>query len=168
MRMRPALLVIDLQNEFFEEGSPALASLTSAVEYTNAVIQLFRDRAAPIFVVRDIEKPHRVPGTEKFNTHASVQVTPADTHVDKEHGNAFWKTPLEELLRAQGITMVVLTGFCAEFCVLNTFRGARERGFDAALVRGSLASPRQDHIEFVERICDVVSYNALEGFLRKG
>jgi nicotinamidase-related amidase len=166
-RMKPALLVIDLQNEFFAEGSPARSSLIDAVEYVNAVIALFRKIGAQIVVVRDMEEPGRMPGSAAFEVHKSVQVRPEDMHVDKRFGNAFWLTELEEDLRDRDINFLVITGFCAEFCVLDTFRGARERGFGAAILRGSIASARRDHVDFVERICDVVSYNALEAILAR-
>lgn len=165
--MKPALIVVDLQNEFFEEGSPARPSLLSAVEYVNAAIALFRKIGAQIVVVRDIEEPGREAGQSAFEVHASVKVRPEDMHVDKRFGNAFWLTELEEDLRARNIDFLVIVGFCAENCVLDTFRGARERGFGAALLRGSLASPRQDHIDFVERICDVISYSALAAMLER-
>jgi nicotinamidase-related amidase len=163
--VKPALLVIDLQNEFFEEGSPALPSLRSAVEYVNAAITLFRKIGGTIVVVRDIEEPGREFGKAAFEVHPSVKVRPEDLHVDKRFGNAFWLTELEEDLRARSTDLVVITGFCAEFCVLDTFRGARERGFGAAVLQGALASPRQDHIDFVTRICDVISYGALSAVL---
>lgn len=162
--MKPALLVIDLQNEFFEEGSPALASLRSAVEYVNAAIALFRKLGAPIAVVRDIGEPERVPGSTLFEVHASVALGEdpgGDIYINKRFGNAFWKTDLEVELRTRGVDFVVLVGYCAEECVLDTFRGAVERGFGAALLRSGTASPRQDHIDMVERICDVISYGAL-------
>ncbi|MEZ4312862.1 MAG: isochorismatase family protein [Polyangiaceae bacterium] len=166
--MKPALLVIDLQNEFFDEGSPALSTLTPAVEYVNAAIALFRKLGHPIVVIRDIEEPTRVPGAPSFEVHSSVQVHTEDLHIDKRHGNAFWQTDLEEQLRSRNIDFLVLTGFAAEYCVLNTYRGATERGFSAALLRGSIAGPREDHIPFVERICDVISYGPLEHVLTQG
>ena len=165
--MKPALLVVDLQNEFFEEGSPSLQSLRSAVEYVNAAIALFRKIGAPIVVVRDIAEPNREAGMKSFEVHPSVKVRPEDLHVDKRFGNTFWLTDIEEDLRARFIDFVVITGFRADQCVLDTFRGARERGFGAAVLQGGIAGPRQDHIDFVERICDVISYGALAGVLER-
>jgi len=166
--VKPALLVVDLQNEFFADDSPALPSLRAAVEYVNAAIGLFRKLGAPVVVVRDLEEPARVPGAASFEVHPSVEVEPGDAHVDKRFCNAFWKTDLEERLRAQGVDFVVVTGFCAEYCVFGTFRGAQERGFGAAVLRNAIASPRREHIEFVERICDVISYGALAAVLGQG
>jgi nicotinamidase-related amidase len=157
-----ALLVIDLQNEFFEPGSPALPSLQRAAEYVNETIAVFRRHNLPIVVVRDVESPERVPGKPRFEVHPSIAVKPSDIHIDKHYGNAFWKTDLETRLRDLGVNSVILTGYCAEYCVLATQRGAKERGFTAAVMRGSLASGVEEHITFVERICDVVSYGLLE------
>jgi nicotinamidase-related amidase len=163
--MKPALLVIDMQNEFFADGSPALESLRSAAGYINAAIALFRRVDAPVVVVSDIEEPDRVPGSVPFAVHLSVRVKTEDLHIDKRFGNAFWKTDLDEQLRARGVDMLVLSGFCAEYCVLDTYRGARERGWPAALLRSGIASPRADHVRMVESICDVVSYGALAGLM---
>src|SRR6185437_2404065 len=127
--MTPALLVVDMQNEFFAPGSPAAGSLAVAAEYINAAIGLFRRAKAPVVVVSDIEEPLRVPGSELFGLHPSVAAEPSDLRIDKRFGNAFWKTDLDELLRARSIDMVIVSGFCAEFCVLATYRGAVERGY---------------------------------------
>lgn len=164
--MKPALLVVDLQAEFFEEGSPALPSLRSAVEYVNAAIALFRKAGAAVVVVRDVEG-ERAPGNPAFEVHPSVKVHPEDLHVDKRAGNAFWQTDLERELRSRGVDFVVITGFAAEQCVLDTCRGARERGFGAALLRGSIAGPHEKNIGFVERICDVISYGTLEHLMAR-
>jgi nicotinamidase-related amidase len=163
--MIPALLVVDLQNEFFAHGSPAAASLASAVEEVNAAIGIFRRFGAPVVVVSDIEEPHRVPGSEPFGLHASIAAEASDLRIDKRFGNAFWKTDLDEQLRARSVDMVIVSGFCAEFCVLSTYRGACERGYPAALLRGGIASPNADHLRMVEAICEVVSAGALDGLM---
>jgi nicotinamidase-related amidase len=163
--VKPVLLVVDLQNEFFEQDTASLPSLRNAVEYANAAIALFRRASAPIVVVRDIEEPNREAGKPAFQVHPSVKVLATDLHVDKRFGNAFWLTDIEEDLRNRAVDFVVITGYRAEFCILDTFRGARERGFGAALLQGSIAGPRQDHIDFVERICDVISFGALASIL---
>ena len=159
--MTPALLVVDMQNEFFADGSPAAGSLASAAEHINAAIQLFRRAGAPVIVVSDIEEPHRVPGSEPFGLHPSIGAEAGDLRIDKRFGNAFWKTDLDEQLRLRSVDMLVVSGFCAEYCVLSTYRGAGERGYAAALLRSGIASPHGDHVRMVEAICEVVSVGAL-------
>jgi nicotinamidase-related amidase len=163
--MKPALLVVDMQNEFFADGSPALTSLQSAAEHVNAAIATFRRAGAPVVVVSDVEAPDRVPGREPFALHPSIAALPGDLRIDKHFGNAFWKTDLDEQLRARGVDVVVVSGFCAEYCVIDTYRGARERGYAAALLRGGIASPRAEHVRFVEAVCEVVSQGALAGLM---
>jgi nicotinamidase-related amidase len=154
-----------MQNEFFAPGSPAAGSLAVAAEHINSAIQVFRRARAPVVVVSDIEEPQRVPGSGPFELHRSVAAEPCDLRVDKRFGNAFWKTDLDEQLRARSVDMVVVSGFCAEFCVLETYRGARERGYPVTLLRGGIASPNADHRRMVEAICEVVSPGALAGLM---
>jgi nicotinamidase-related amidase len=80
-------------------------------------------------------------------------------------GNAFWKTDLDAELRMRGVDMVIVSGFCAEYCVLDTYRGARERGYPVAVLRGGIASRRAEHVRLVEAICEIVSHGALAGLM---
>jgi nicotinamidase-related amidase len=90
--MKPALLVIDMQNELSAEDSPARSSLRAAAEYINATIRLFRRAAAPVFIISDIEEPDRVPGRDPFGLHPSTEAHPDDPRIDKRSNNAFWQT----------------------------------------------------------------------------
>jgi len=88
--MKPALLVIDMQEVFFTENPETSQSLTSAVEYINAAIELFRSKDLPIFVIEDVEKEDgRVPGSPGFETTTKIDLLPADSRVHKTYGNAF-------------------------------------------------------------------------------
>jgi nicotinamidase-related amidase len=165
--MKPALLVVDLQNEFFADGSPALASLRDATEYVNAAIAAFRGANLPVVVVEDVEEPGRVPGSDAFATHASVAVSASDHHVAKRFGNAFWQTELEAHLRAADVDTVIVSGFCAEYCVLDTYRGARERGFRAAILQHGLASPSPENARAVASFCEVISIGMVEALVTR-
>ncbi|MCD4672470.1 MAG: cysteine hydrolase [Anaerolineaceae bacterium] len=160
--MKPALLVIDVQKAFFEFDTATTQSLNDAIEYINAAIDLFREKKLPVISVQHInEKDNLVPGEEGFDLPDSLQILPEDVHIHKTYGNAFNKTPLAEELLRRGIDTVILTGFCAENCVLSTCRGAEDVDLTPILLRGSLASGNLEHIKFVENINDVISYGAL-------
>ena len=60
---------------------------------------------------------------------------------------------------------VIVTGFCAEYCVLSTYRGAQDLDLTPIILRGSLASGTPENVKFVESISDVVSYGALKKIL---
>ncbi|WXG44062.1 MAG: isochorismatase family protein [Promethearchaeati archaeon SRVP18_Atabeyarchaeia-1] len=163
--MKPALLVIDIQNEFFKSRASS-DSLNSAIEYINAAIDLFRKKNLPIFVIQHkSEEEGLVPGKPGFDVPDSVKLDPQDTRIAKTYGNAFTKTGLAEKLRKLGVDTLILTGYCAEYCVLSTYRGAEDLDFKPIILKGSLASGDAERIRFVEEINETMSYGALKSFL---
>jgi nicotinamidase-related amidase len=106
-----------------------------------------------------------VPGEDGFELPEELDVLPSDLHIHKTYGNSFNKTPLADELRALGVDTVIITGFCAEYCVLSTVRGAQDLDLTPIVLRGSLASGTLENIKFVESVSDVISYGALKKVL---
>jgi len=106
-----------------------------------------------------------VPGAEGFELPDDLDILPSDLHIHKVYGNSFNKTPLEDELRKLGVDTVIITGFCAEYCVLSTCRGAEDLDLTPIIVRGSLASVIPENIRFVESINNIISYGALKKVL---
>ena len=94
-----------------------------------------------------------------------LAILPSDLHIHKTYGNSFNKTSLEGELRDLGINTVIITGFCAEHCVLSTYRGAQDLDLTPIILRGSLASDNLENIKFVESISDIMSYGVLKKVL---
>jgi nicotinamidase-related amidase len=161
--MKPALLVIDVQNEFYEGNRD---SMKSAIEYINEAIGLFRKKNFPVVVVQHkSEELGLVPGYSGFDVPESVKLEPQDMRVVKTYSNSFTKTGLAEKLRDLGVDTVVVTGYKAEYCVLSTYKGALDVDFKPMILRGSIASDNAEHIRFVEEISETVSLGALETLL---
>jgi nicotinamidase-related amidase len=164
--VKPALLVIDVQKAFFKMGPATAQSLHDGIEYINAATKLFRASQLPIICIQHMEESEKlVPGEEGFDLPDELDILPSDLHLVKTYGNAFNKTNLETELRKRGIDTVIITGFCAEYCVLSTYRGAQDCDLKPILLRGSLASGSAENIRFVESISDIISYGALEKML---
>ena len=159
--MKPALLVIDVQKEFFK-APVTVQSLNDAIEYINTAIGLFRSKSLPIVCIQheDVES-NLVPGTEGFGLPDNLDILSSDAHIVKTYGNGFNKTPLAGILREWGVDTVIITGYCAEYCVLSTCRGAMDLDFTPILLRDALASGKPENIKFVEDVNDVISYKAL-------
>jgi nicotinamidase-related amidase len=163
--MKPALLVIDVQKEFFKNPRTA-QSLNDAIEYINAAIDLFREKHLPIVCIQDIdEESGRVPGRDGFQLPQNLNILSSDLHVHKSYKNSFNKTPLAEKLRELGVDTVIITGYAAENCVLSTCRGAEDLDLTPIILRGSLASDNPENIGFVERINNILSYGSLKKVL---
>ncbi len=164
--MKPALLVIDVQKAFFRISPTTAQSLDEAIEYINAAIALFREKSLPVICIQHVdEKDKLVPGQERFELPDKLNILSSDLHIHKTYGNSFNKTPLESKLRELGVDTVIITGFCAEYCVLSAARGAEDRDLTPIILRGSLASAVPENIKFVENISDVISYGALKKLL---
>jgi nicotinamidase-related amidase len=161
--VKPALLVIDVQKQFFGSSPATAQSLHDAIEYINAAIALFRGKDLPVVCIQQLEEEEKlVPGQEGFDLPDELDILASDLHIHKTYGNAFNKTPLEAKLRKLGVDTVIITGFCAEYCVLSTYRGAQDLDLKPIILRGSLASGIRENIRFVESISDIMSYGALE------
>jgi nicotinamidase-related amidase len=164
--MKPALLIIDVQNEFFNNSQGCSDSLKSAIEYINAAIDLFRKKNLPIAVIQHKnEEQGLVQGNAGFDVPKNVKLKPQDIRIIKTYSNSFTKTRLAEKLKELGVDTIIVTGFCAEFCVLSTYRGAEDFDFKPIILKGSLASDNAEHIRFVEEISETISFGALKTLL---
>ncbi len=164
--MKPALLIIDIQNEFFNLNQACSDSLKSAIEYINAAIDLFRKRNLPIVVIQHkSEEDNLIPGKPGFDVPERVKLEPQDIRITKTYSNSFTKTGLAEKLREIGVDTVIVTGFSAEFCVLSTYKGAQDFDFTPIILKSSIASDNAEHIRFVEEITETISYGALKTML---
>ena len=161
--MKPALLVIDIQNEFFNINQVCSDSLKFAIQYVNAAIKLFRKKNLPIVIVQHkSEEDDLIPGKPSFDVPDTVKTEPNDIRIVKTYGNSFNKTGLTEKLRELGVDTVIITGFCAEECVLSTYKGAEDLDFNPIILKGSIASYNLEHIKFVEEITDTLTFGALK------
>lgn len=160
--MKPALLVIDMQETFFEEGPAVAQSLSQAVLYINAAIAIFRDKDLPIIIIEDVSvEEGRLPGSAGFETTSQINHTPEDLRIHKTYGNAFNQTDLHQHLQGLGVDTLIMTGFAASQCVTSTYRGALDLDYDPFIFRGALADSSAEWVRFVEEIHDILSYQVL-------
>jgi nicotinamidase-related amidase len=161
--MKPALLIIDVQKKFLGLDPTMTQSINDAIQFINAAIELFREKDLPVISVQHVdEKSGLAPGEAGFDLPESLDVLPSDLHIHKRYGNSFTKTKLADELRQQGVDTVIVTGFCAEYCVLSTYRGAQDQDLTPILLRGAMASDNLENIRFVERIGEIISLGALK------
>lgn len=162
--MKPALLVVDMQKALYDQPS-IKASMDRAAEHINAVLARFREKAIPIFWIYHTNAEEGLcQGQEGFEFIDKLDRKEDEAKIIKKYGNAFNKTSLYAELKHQAVDTVFVTGFCAEYCVLATYRGARDLDLTAAVIRGCLASGSAEHIRFVEEISEIISIDLLKKF----
>lgn len=162
--VRPALLVIDIQNAFLKWVPEQ--DRTVAFMYIDACIAKFREHKLPVILVYHTD-PERgpKPGTEAFEFPATVRVDSSDPKVVKNFPSGFRKTDLEKILREKGVNTLFLCGLSATGCVLATYHGGKDLDFRTFMVQNAIMSHDTELTKAVERICDSISYEAMEVLL---
>ena len=164
--MKPALLVIDVQNAFFDISPTTAQSLNDAIETINIAIKLFHKKSLPIICIQHIDEDDKLfPGQAEFDLPDTLDIESTDTIIHKSYSNGFKKTNLEKNLKEMEIDTIIISGFCAEYCILSTYRGAQDKDLTPVILRNSLASTTPKNIKFVENISDIISFRALEKVL---
>jgi nicotinamidase-related amidase len=139
-----ALIVVDVQNDYFPGGKWTLSGMNAAAD--NAARVLAAARAAGDLVVHvrheslEANAPFFVPGTPGAQIHASVQPRDGETMVLKHQINSFRDTKLKEILDGKGITSVVVCGAMSHFCIDAAVRAADDFGYAVTLIHDACAT----------------------------
>lgn len=158
--MKPALLIIDMQKEFYQ--GETLSQMDAAAEHINWVLPRFEEKGLPVIYVQDVDEDGGVvPGTEGFEFIDSLTPTDGAIRIHKRYGNSFNKTQVDAILKEHGVDTPVITGFCAEYCVLSTYRGAKDLDYFPVLLKNGIASVKEANKEFVENISETITAGML-------
>lgn len=160
--MNIALMIIDMQKGFYRDN--AALSMDRASEYINAAVDVFNTYGLPVIWVKD-QDDYR-PGEAEFELIDSLSPGPNDHVIHKAYSNAFNKTNCHEILSKEKVDTVLIAGYCAEYCVLSSYRGALDLDLTPILLKGALASGKDENIRFVEDISDIMTYGAMKKMLK--
>ena len=141
---RTALVVIDVQNDYFPGGRFVLFRAKAALRQILTLRDWARRRGIPIFWVRHISRRpgsfFLLPGTKGAELHPALGPLASESVVEKEDPNSFVETDLEAQLRGRDIDTVVWAGMIGWMCVDTTVRSAKDRGFRNVLAHDAVAS----------------------------
>lgn len=136
--MSRALLVIDVQREYFEGAFP----VRHPVGHLDSILEMM-DRASeakiPTVVIRhhqpDPESPVFRIGSEMWQLHDEVESRPRDALIDKQLPGSFTGTPLDEFLKEKNIDTVCIAGYMTQVCCDTTARQAFHSGYQVEFLR---------------------------------
>jgi nicotinamidase-related amidase len=146
--MSRALVIVDIQRDYFPGGKMPLHEPEAAAERAGQVLQAFRAAGRPVFHVQHLTPaggPFLVEGTDGAEIMAPVQPADGEPIVQKRAPNAFLGTDLEQRLRAQDVSEVVVAGMMTSMCVDATTRAGADLGFTMTLVPDACAAPALTH-----------------------
>ena len=133
-----ALVVIDIQQFYFEGGLVPLTGSVEAANQARRVLDAFRARKLPIFHVRHVPKSVALvngePADAQYRIRPEVLPAAGEQIVTKRYANSFRETDLLDSLRQKGIKTLVIVGMQTHMCVEAASRAAADLGFDVVVV----------------------------------
>jgi len=138
------LLVIDIQNFYFPEGSLPLVEPLEASLQARRLIERFRAKGWPIVHIQHLPKGQTTPSPEtgdvQYRIHPNVLPAPGEIVIGKHHANAFRDTDLLAALRGLGAARIVVAGMQTHMCVEAATRAAADLGFQVVVAHDACAT----------------------------
>jgi len=142
--MSTALLIIDMQNDYFPGGAMALDDIEKAAANTQTLLHTFRYRQAPVIHVQHCSlRPGAtffLPDTSGMKIHQSVAPAPGEPVVQKNFPSSFQQTSLAEILRDLSVHRLIICGAMTHMCIDSTVRAAFELGFACTVATDGCAT----------------------------
>ena len=142
--MKTALLLIDLQNDYFEGGTMTLVNADKASENARLVLDKFRNEDLTVIHIQHIATNSGatffLPDTLGAEIHKNVMPTGKEKVIVKHFPNSFLETELLSFLKKNGITHLVICGMMTHMCVDATTRAAKDLGFNCTLIGDACAT----------------------------
>ena len=142
--MTTALLIIDIQNDYFPGGAREVVGATPAANQAAKLLTAFREKARPVIHIQHIAvragATFFLPNTVGAKIHESVRPGPDEPVFQKHFPNSFRETPLLEHLRDAEISRLVIAGMMTHMCIDTTTRAAADLGFACFLAHDACAT----------------------------
>jgi nicotinamidase-related amidase len=142
--MKTALLIIDIQKDYFPGGKFPLVNPLEAAKKAYMILQCFREHGGHHVHIQHIsQEPDAtffIKGDEGSDIHDSIAHFEGEPIVYKHEVNSFLNTNLLELLKSWGTERVVITGMMSHMCVDSTARAAADLGFKVIVAEDACAT----------------------------
>jgi len=142
--MSTALLIVDIQNDYFPGGAMEVVGATAAANQASRVLAAFRRRAWPVIHMQHIAAragaTFFLPDTVGAEIHESVVPLSDERIIQKHFPSSFRETPLLEYLREKNIARLVIVGMMTHMCIDTTTRAAVDLGFVCLLAHDACAT----------------------------
>jgi len=143
-KLKTALLIIDIQNDYFPSGKFPLVNPLEAAQKAYMILQCFREQGGHHVHIQHISKEPDatffISGERGTDIHDSVAHFEGEPIVYKHEPDAFLNTNLLEILRGWEIERVVITGMMTHMCVDATARAAADLGFQVIVAEDACAT----------------------------
>jgi nicotinamidase-related amidase len=135
--MSKALIIIDIQNDYFEGGACELVNPMNTSLKAKKLLENFRKNLLPIFHVQHINirkgASYFLANSKGVEIHENVKPLKNEIIIEKNFPNSFLQTSLENELEKLNIKELVICGMMSHMCIDSTTRAAFDLGFDCTV-----------------------------------
>lgn len=146
--IQTALVVIDVQNDYFSDGKMPLHEPETALHHIQQLLAKFRHHQQPIIHIQHVmqDRPHKlatffIEGTAGVEIHAGIAPQAHEPILQKHFPSSFAGTGLHEYLQQQSIQHLVICGMMTQMCVDTTTRAAFDLGYQVQVAIDATACP---------------------------
>jgi len=163
--VKDAVIVVDMLNAFVT-GELACERAQRIIPNLQALLAAAREADVPVFYANDahyaedfelkVWGEHAMKGTEAAQVIPELAPQPGDYVVEKRTYDSFYQTGLDDLLRANNVDRVLITGLHTHMCCRHTSAGAFFRGYNLVAVEDGLdAFEESDHVSGLKYLEEV-------------
>jgi len=142
--MKQALLLIDIQNDYFDGGAMTLVNAYQASENAKLLLETFRSKKLPVIHIQHIATKAGatffLPETFGVEIHKNVRPVADEKVIVKHFPNSFRETELLDVLRENEITDLIVAGMMTHMCIDATTRAAKDLGYNCTLIGDACAT----------------------------
>ncbi len=141
--MKEALLIIDVQNDYFPGGANELHNPYEAEARIVELIAESRTCGRPIIYIQHINPPDDyffLEGTHGVEISERIKPRDKDMIIVKHFPNSFLETELDDHLKSLGVDTLIVCGMMTHMCIDTTVRAAMDYGYQVKLAANACAT----------------------------
>ena len=143
--MKTALIVVDIQNDYFAGGRFTLENSETALAASLEAIAKARQAGEVVVGIQHIapsEGPFMARGTAGADLHPAIaEALQGCPIIEKHQADSFLGTRLGETLAAQDVTAIRLVGMMTQHCITHTALSPEAAGLEVTIVGAGCAAP---------------------------
>lgn len=132
--MKRALIVVDVQNEYFSGGALPISYPANSFEYIKTAINEAQQTDTLIIFVQhtalQADAKAFVRESHNWEFHDEIKKIIPDLYIEKNHASSFVGTDLNWRLRSLGVNTVTIIGYMTQNCSDATARDASQLGYN--------------------------------------
>jgi nicotinamidase-related amidase len=143
-----ALVLVDFQNDYFEEGDWPLVDMDEAASNGVKLLEAFRAKGLPVVHVRHEfpidNAPFFRPNSEGAKIYSTLSPQDGEAVVVKFQINSFRDTNLKEILDDLDVDTLTIIGAMSHMCIDGTVRAASDMGYSCSVAHDACATHDQE------------------------